>query len=120
MHFIGKWFITAIATAVAIWLVPGIEAYGGAYVGPIFAALCLAVVNVTIKPVMQALGLPLTILTLGIFALVVNALALELASWLARNVFQAGITINGFGSAFLGAIIISIMTAILGGITGLD
>lgn len=119
MSFLGRWLITAIATAVAIWMVPGITTVGGAYAGPILTALVLSLVNMSIKPVMQTLSLPLTILTLGIFSLVVNAVMLELSSWLARNVFQAGIAINGFGAAFIGAIIISIVTAILGAITGL-
>lgn len=119
MHFLGRWFVTAVATAVAIWLVPGISVVGGAYAGPIFTALVLALINMTIKPVMQVLSLPLTFLTLGIFALVVNALMLELASWFARNVFHAGILIDGFGAAFFGAIIVSVVTAILGSVTGL-
>jgi len=116
MSFIGSWFITAIATAAAIWLVPGIEAVGGTWAGPIFCALALAFVNAVIKPVMTILSIPITILTLGIFYLVINALMLELASWLSRNIFHAGISIDSFGAAFLGAIVISIVSAILGAV----
>lgn len=119
MTFLGRWLITAVATAVAIWMIPGITTVGGAYAGPILTALALSLINMSIKPIMQTLSLPLTIITLGIFSLVVNAIMLELASWLARNVFQAGISIDSFGSAFFGAIVISIVTAILGAITGL-
>lgn len=116
MSFIGSWFITAIATAAAIWLVPGIEAVGGTWAGPIFCALALAFVNAVVKPVMTVLSIPITILTLGIFYLVINALMLELASWLSRNIFHAGISIDSFGAAFLGAIVISIVSAILGAV----
>lgn len=116
MSFIGSWFITAIATAAAIWLIPGIEAVGGTWAGPIFCALALAFVNAVVKPVMTVLSIPITILTLGIFYLVINALMLELASWLSRNIFHAGISIDSFGAAFLGAIVISIVSAILGAV----
>lgn len=119
MGFFGKWLITTVAVFAATAIVPGITTVGGAYAGPILTALALAIVNVSIKPIMQALSLPLSILTLGIFALVVNALMLELASWLSRNIFHAGITIESFGAAFLGALIISIVTAIIGAVTGL-
>ena len=74
MRFVGTWITTAIATAAAIAFVPGIEAVGGGYLGPIMCALALALVNATVKPVMQVLSLPLTIVSFGIFALVVNAL----------------------------------------------
>lgn len=120
MHFLGKWIVTTIAIFAAAWLVPGITIVGGQYFGAIMAALVLALVNMSIKPIMQALSLPLTILTLGIFALVVNAAMLELASWLSGKLFNSGITIESFGAAFVGAIIISIVTAILGKITGLS
>ena len=118
MSFIGTWFVTAIATAAAIWLVPGIDAVGGAWAGPIFCALALALVNAIVKPVMEILSIPITLLTLGIFCLVINALMLELASYLSRNVFQAGISISSFGAAFVGAIVISIVSAILGAVLG--
>jgi putative membrane protein len=119
MGFIGTWFITTIATMVAIAVVPGIEAVGGSWLGPIMCALALSLVNALIKPIAQLISLPITILTLGIFYLVVNALMLELASYLSRNVFGAGISISSFGAAFLGALIISIVSAIVGAVTGL-
>ena len=118
MGFLGKWFVTAIACAAAIWIVPGIEAVGGSWAGPIMCALTLALLNATLKPVMQVLALPLTIATLGIFYVVVNALVLELASYLSLNIFHAGIAIESFGSALLGALIISIVSMFVGGATG--
>jgi putative membrane protein len=114
MDFLGTWLITTLATMAAIYLVPGIETVGGTYLGPIMTALALALVNALIKPIMQILSLPITIMTLGLFALVINALMLELAASLSRNVFGAGIEISSFGSAFVGAIVISIVSAVLG------
>ncbi len=120
MSFVLTWIATAIATTAAIWLVPGITAVGGSFVGPVMCALALAFVNATIKPIMQVLSLPFTVLTLGFFYLVVNALMLQLASWLSSNLFGAGIYIRGFGSALFGAIVISIVSSIMGGLLGAD
>lgn len=118
MGFVGKWLVTAIACAVAIWLVPGIVPVGGAWEGAIFAALVLALLNATIKPVLQLLSAPITLVTMGIFYVVVNAFVLELASYLSRNIFHAGIAIDGLGSAILGAIVISVVSMIVGGVVG--
>ena len=115
MGFVGTWFVTAIAVGAAIWLVPGIQVVGGAWAAPIFTALFLALVNACIKPVVKVLSLPFTIITLGLFSLVVNAFMLELASWLARNITHAGILIDGFGPAVLAALVVSVVTALLGG-----
>ena len=59
-----------------------------------------------------------TIGTLGIFYVVVNAMVLELASFLSRNIFHAGIAIESFGSALVGAVIISIVSMLVGGAVG--
>lgn len=118
MEFLITWFVTSIATAVAIALVPGIEAVGGSLLGPIMCALALALVNAIVKPVVQLLSLPLTVVTLGIFYLVVNALMLQLASRLSLDLFGSGITIDSFGAAFMGAIVISIASMIIGPIIG--
>ena len=120
MGFFARWLTTTIACGVAIWLVPGIVPVGGTWVGAAFCALVLALLNTTIKPVLQVLAIPVTVLTLGIFYVVVNALVLELASWLSLNIFHAGIAIRSLGSAVLGAIIISIVSSLVGGIIGAD
>ena len=116
MGFIATWLVSAIAVGAAIWLAPGITVVGGAYAGPLFTALFLAIVNASIKPLLNIIGLPFTILSLGLFALVINALMLELASFLSRNITHTGIVIDGFGAAFFGAIVVSIVTMIVGGI----
>ncbi len=120
MSFIARWVVTTIACAVAIWLVPGIVPIGGTWVGAVFCALVLALLNVTVKPVLQALAIPVTIATLGIFYVVVNAFVLELASWLSRNIFHAGIAIDSLFSAILGSIVISLVSMFVGGVVGAD
>jgi len=120
MGFIGRWLVLTLSTMVAVWMVPGIQTVGGPYLGPIMCALMLALVNATVKPIMNVISLPITIVTLGIFYLVINGLMLQLASYLSRQIFHAGIYIESFGAAFLGALIISIVAMIVGGVTGLD
>ena len=118
MGFLGSWIATSIATAVAIWLVPGIEAVGGSWAAPIFTALVLGILNATFKPAMNFFSIPLKVLTLGLFGLVINAIVLELASYLSRNIFHAGIYVESFGAAFLGAIVISLVGMFVGGALG--
>lgn len=120
MRFVAKWLVTAIACAVAIRLVPGIVPVGGAWAGPLLCALVLALLNATVKPVLQVLSIPFTVLTLGLFYLVVNAAVLELASWLSRNIFHAGIAIDSLGSAVMGSIVISLVSMVVSGIVGAD
>lgn len=122
MNFIIRWIITAIAVAAAIWIVPGIALVGGdsAWVGIAIFALILSLINISVKPVLQILSLPVTILTLGIFYIVVNTLMLYLAAWLANGLFGVGFFIGNFGSAFLASIVISIVDVILNAVIGSD
>jgi len=116
MEFLVSWLSTAIAIALAIALVPGIRAVGGSYLGPAACALALALVNAIIAPVAQFFSLPITVLTLGIFYLVVNAFMLQLASGLSVAAVGSGIEIDSFGSAFVGSIIISIASMVIHGV----
>lgn len=121
MGFIANWLTSAVAVAVAVWLVPGIEVVPqGSWEALIFAALALALVNAIIKPIVKLLSLPVNVVTLGLFSLVINAIMLELASYLSRNIFMAGIAIDSFGAAFFGAIIVSIVSAVVGSVVGAD
>ncbi|WP_102371822.1 phage holin family protein [Enorma phocaeensis] len=116
MTFLLNWLFTSIAIAIADYIVPGIFVMGTAEVWLcyVFTGLFLSLVNSIVKPIMTLLCLPLTIITLGIFQLVVNGLMLQLASSLSLNLLETGIVIDGFGAAFGGAIIVSIMCTILG------
>ena len=121
MNFLLRWIATAVAVAAAVWLVPGITIVGSdGTVAVILMALVLSLVNMVVKPVLQLISLPITVITLGIFYLVVNALLLELAAWAATGLFGSGIALSGFGAAFLGSIVISIVSAIANGLLGTD
>ena len=117
MSFLITWLVTSIATAIAIAVVPGITAVGGT-MGPIMCALALALVNAIVKPVIAFLSLPLTVVTLGLFYLVINALMLQLAGNLPVHVFAPGLAIDSFRSAFLGAIACSIASLVVGSVIG--
>lgn len=121
MNFLIRWIATAVAVGAAVLLVPGITTTGpNATIAIAVGALVLALVNISIKPILQFLSLPITVLTLGIFYLVVNALLLELAAWASTALFGSGIAVAGFGWAFLGSIIISIVSAIVNSFIGND
>lgn len=122
MNFIIRWIVTAIAVAAAVWLVPGIEIInnGSSWVGIVFFALILSLINMSIKPILQVLSLPVTVLTLGIFYLIVNTLLLYLAARLANGLFGAGFYIDSFGSAFVASIVISIVSTLVNGLIGND
>ncbi|HIW76315.1 MULTISPECIES: phage holin family protein [Gordonibacter] len=120
MRFILRWLVTAIAVGVAIWLVPGIELVGGtdAWAAIALFGLILSLINISIKPLMQVLSLPITVITLGIFYLIVNTLLLYIAAWLANGIFQVGIDIATFGSAFVASIVISIVSSLMNSLVG--
>lgn len=122
MNFIIRWIVTAIAVAAAVWIVPGIEIVnsGSTWVGIVLFALILSLINMSIKPILQVLSLPVTVLTLGIFYLIVNTLLLYIAAWLANGLFGAGFYIASFGSAFVASIVISVVSALVNGLVGND
>ena len=119
MRFLLNWIVTSLAVSVAAFIVPGIVPFGpmDAWICFAFTGLFLGSVNWLVKPLVTLISLPVTIMTLGIFQLVVNSFMLELAGWLSVNLLGAGIAIEGFWSAFFGGIIVSIMCSILGVVT---
>lgn len=120
MKFILRCLATAIAVSVVIWLVPGFNVIGGneAWGAIALFSLILALINSSIKPLLQILSLPISIITLGVFYLVVNTLMLYLATWIANGLFGVGFEISSFGWAFLASIVISIVSGIVNSITG--
>ncbi|WP_172136283.1 phage holin family protein [Adlercreutzia sp. ZJ473] len=119
MNFILRWIVTAVAVAAAVWLVPGIDVLGSdSWASIALLALVLALINMSLKPILQVLSLPVTVLTLGLFYLVVNTAVLYLSAWLANGLFNVGFEIATFGSGFVAAIVISIVSGIVNGIVG--
>lgn len=113
MKLLLRWAITSFSLFAAAWLVPGIRVEGEAW--KIFAvmAIILGMVNSIVRPVLKVLSCPLIILTLGLFVFVVNALTLWLSSYMAVHWFHVGFYVNGFVPAFLGSIIVSLVSVIL-------
>ena len=110
MRLIVRLLINAAALAAAAWAVPGIHYEGWGALA--LMALVFGLVNALIRPIVMILSCPLLVLTLGLFTFVVNACMLLLASSLAR-MFGIAFSVDGFVPAFLGAIIISIVSIIL-------
>ncbi len=115
MSFIVRWIVTAVAVGAAVFLVPGIMVIssGSSWISIGLFALILALINGSIKPVLQFLGAPVSFLTLGLFYLIINTLMLYLAAWIANGIFGAGFYISSFGAAFVASIVISIVSAVV-------
>ena len=121
MKFLLRLVVTALATAVAVWIVPGITLTDTDRTSQALTLLGVAVifgiVNAVVKPIMQVLSACLVVLTLGIFLLVINAAMLALTSWSA-GVVGLGFHVDGFWAAVFGSVIISVVGALLGGLLG--
>ncbi len=113
MKLLVRWVIVGFSLFVAAWLVPGIRVEGNAWLVYTVMAIILGLVNAVVRPILKFLTCPLIILTLGLFVLVVNAITLWLASAIAVGWFHVGFYVDGFWSAFLGALIVSIVSIIL-------
>jgi putative membrane protein len=116
MGFLIKLCVTALALLVAAWVVPGIDlaaARGLAtprqWLALLAVALIFGVVNAIIRPILFFLTLPITVLTLGLFIFVLNALMLLLTSWIAQGM-ELGFRVDGFLPALLGSLIVSIVS----------
>ena len=125
MNVLLRIIINAAALWVAAWLLPGIsleltadvpEDYSTlATVGTyLFVGLIFGLVNTVLRKVLHTLALPITCLTLGLFALVINAALLELTAWIANHFPVAFHVDEFFWDAILGSVIVSLVSAILG------
>jgi putative membrane protein len=118
MRILIHWFITCIALVIAAWLVPGIRVEREAWTVFAVMAIILGLVNAFVKPLLTFMSCPLIILTLGLFVLVINGVTLWLAAAIAVQVFHVGFYVDGFVPAFLGALIVSIVSVILTALLG--
>ncbi len=109
-NFIIRIAINAIALWVAAALVGGIT-LSSDFGQVLLVALVFGLVNAILKPVLLLVSIPFLIVTLGLFALVVNAVLLMITAQLV-----GGLSVDGWGAAFLGSIVISLATMLLGGL----
>jgi putative membrane protein len=111
MRFLVRLVISAVALWAATEIVPGVS-YKGEIVYLLLVALVFGVVNALARPLLVFLSCPMLILTLGLFIFVINAFVLWLTSALSGKL-GLGFHVDGFGSAFLGALVVSIVSLVL-------
>lgn len=111
-RFLGTWLVTALSLLLTAWLIPGIQLDG--VTAAAIAAIILGLVNALVRPLLVLFTLPLTILTLGLFLLVVNAISLSIVAY-----FTPGFEIRSFWDALFGSLILSFISGLLNQFFGL-
>ena len=106
MRILLVWLLNAVALIAVAYLLPSIAV--SSFTSALIAALVLGLVNAVIRPVLVVLTLPVTILTLGLFIFVINALLF----WLVGSILD-GFHVQGFGGALIGSILFSIVSWLL-------
>ena len=101
MKLIFHWLIATLAILIAAYIVPGVTI---TLIGALIAAVVLGALNLLIRPILLILTLPITIVTLGLFSLVINALLVMLAA-----VLVPGFSVAGFWTAFLFALALAVV-----------
>ena len=109
-NFVIRLMVNALALSVAAYIVPGIRLTGGA-VSLLLVAFVFGLVNAVLKPILMVLSIPFLLLTLGLFAFVVNGVLLMLTAALTPHLEVAGLL-----AAMLGSIVISLVTMVMGGV----
>ncbi len=121
MRLLLRLLANAAALAVATFLLSDIRLTApdttGKVVTLLVVALVFGILNAVVKPVFTLVTAPLVLLTLGLFLLVVNALMLLLTSWISTRV-DLGWSVEGFGTAVLGALIVSVVSFVLNAFAG--
>lgn len=106
MYLLLRLLVNALALIAVAYLVPGVRV--DSFFGALVSALVLGIVNAVIKPILVLVSLPLEILTIGLFTFVINAALFYLVGHLG-----IGLTVDRFSAAFVGAIVLSIVSWIL-------
>ncbi len=105
MRLILLWILNALALLAVAYLLPGIHVDG--FIGALLAALVLGLINALVRPLLILLTLPITVLTLGLFILVINGLLF----WFAGSVLR-GFEVSGFWVGVMGALLYSILSSV--------
>ena len=113
LRFLQSWIINTVAVLLAVIILRNHISYGDKVENLLIASFLLGILNAFVRPILMLIALPLLIFTLGLFTLVINALLLCLLSWL-LPFFH----VDSFGYAFLGAIIIGVISVALNVLTG--
>ncbi|MCX6067338.1 MAG: phage holin family protein [Chloroflexi bacterium] len=111
-RFILRWLINAVALYVAVAFVPGIHPQSSNWLSFIWLALIFGLLNALLRPLLKLLTCPLIVLTLGVFTLVINTFLFWLAGVVGTN-FHIGFSVDGFWPAFLGGLIVTVVSVVL-------
>ena len=111
LGLVVTWLLSAVAVSISAWIVPGVsvDSFGKALV----AAAILGIVNALVRPVLVLLTLPVTIVTLGLFLLVVNAACVAIAARVVE-----GFHVDGFFPAVIMVVVLTVVSSVLGSIFG--
>jgi putative membrane protein len=107
MRILGFLILNSLALMITAFIVPGVAFEG--YMSLLVAAVVIGILNTFIKPIVQILTLPITFVTLGLFALVLNAAFFLIAAQL-----TPGFTVDGFLPALIGSLVLSLVSTFLG------
>lgn len=111
MKFLARLITSALAVIVTSYLLPGVHVDGA--ITAIIVAAVLAFLNAIVKPILIVFTIPITVVTLGLFLLVINALMIQ-----AAEEIVPGFSVDGFGNAFLFSIVLSVVNAVFESIAG--
>ncbi len=106
MRLLLRWLLNTVSLLIVAHVVPGFHVSG--FWAALWAALAIGLINATLGLFLKVVTFPRTLITLGIFWFIINAVMIELAAWLVR-----GFTVSGFGAAFIGAIVLALVNMIL-------
>ncbi|HLS60966.1 MAG TPA: phage holin family protein [Virgibacillus sp.] len=109
-----RWFLSVFLNAIALIVVAQLfESFTLAGFGPaLFASVILSILNIIVKPILIVLTLPITIISLGFFLFVINAITLMIT----QGLMDSSFVIDGFGTAIIAAILIAILNLFLNGL----
>ena len=114
VRIIVRWVIIVVALFAAEWLVQGIYVEGtDGWIAFSVMAVVLGLVNAIIRPILRFFSCGCIALTLGLFLLVINAFTLWLSSWIAVKFLNVGFYVDGIRAAFLGGLVVSIVSFVL-------
>jgi len=111
MRLLVRWLVSAVALMIVAYFVPGFKVNG--FIGALIAAAVIGFINATLGLLLKILTFPLTIVTLGLFLIVINAVMLRVAAY-----FVPWFEVRGWKPAFLGAILLSIISTFLHWLVG--
>lgn len=109
-NFVIRLFVNALALSAAAWLVDGIQ-LSGDFADVMMVALVFGLLNAVLKPLLVFLSFPVILLTLGLFAFVLNGIMLLVTARLTDH-----LSVSGLGSAIVGSLVVSLVSALLGGL----